>query len=270
MDLLRLWWGITKKLMDKSVKDGKPWNYGLMQYRTTPISLTLLSPLEMLTGRRPHSTLPQLPSTIGKNMWKPPRSMRNCLGGNPTLPQGTKWNWTLDNLSLSRKWVEMFGKLPLLTNQQLSLIHIGWDFQTISYWEGPGKWSNPGLNLLILSYRLKHSHGTLKENLAHVLQTPSTRWKWSQCCLLHQWKVWHHQQPKIGTAKLGCQLILSFPQRYPSLLCKWNHTKYFNTKAFHPFQKRCSTSQIYTIKEITVLEYSGNFHFICAGLLSAV
>ena len=39
-----------------------------MQYRTTPISSTLPSPLEMLTGRRPHSTLPQLPLTIGKNV----------------------------------------------------------------------------------------------------------------------------------------------------------------------------------------------------------
>ena len=60
--------GITKKLMKKSVKDGKSWNYGLMQCRTTPISSTLPSPLEMLTGRRPHSTLPQLPSAIGINM----------------------------------------------------------------------------------------------------------------------------------------------------------------------------------------------------------
>ena len=94
--------GIAKKLMEKSVKDGKLWNYGLMQYRTTPISWTLPSPLEMLTGRRPHSTLPQLPSAIGKNV-KPPRSKRNCSGGNQTLPQGTKWTWTLDNLSLSRK-----------------------------------------------------------------------------------------------------------------------------------------------------------------------
>ena len=31
-------------------------------------SSTLPSPLEMLTGRRPHSTLPQLPLIIGKNM----------------------------------------------------------------------------------------------------------------------------------------------------------------------------------------------------------
>ena len=60
--------GITKRLMEKSVKEGKPWNYGLMQYRTTPISSTLPSPLEILMGRRPCSTLPQLPSSIGKNM----------------------------------------------------------------------------------------------------------------------------------------------------------------------------------------------------------
>ena len=54
--------------MEELVKEGKPWNYGLMQYRTTPISSTLPSPLEMLTGRRSCSTLPQLPSSIGKNM----------------------------------------------------------------------------------------------------------------------------------------------------------------------------------------------------------
>ena len=51
--------------MEKSVKDGKLWNYGLMQYRTTPINSNLPSPLEVLTGRRPHSTLP---SAIGNNM----------------------------------------------------------------------------------------------------------------------------------------------------------------------------------------------------------
>ena len=60
--------GITKKLMEKSVKEGKPWNYGLLQYRTTPVSSTLLSPLEMLTGRKPHSNLPQIPSSIGHNI----------------------------------------------------------------------------------------------------------------------------------------------------------------------------------------------------------
>ena len=60
--------GIAKKLMEKSVKDGKLWNYGLMQYRTTPISANLPSPLEALTGRKPRSTLPKLPSAVGNNM----------------------------------------------------------------------------------------------------------------------------------------------------------------------------------------------------------
>ena len=60
--------GITKKLMDKSLKEGKLWNFGLLQYWTTPISSTLLSPLEMLTGRKPCSNLPQIPSSIGHNM----------------------------------------------------------------------------------------------------------------------------------------------------------------------------------------------------------
>ena len=60
--------GITKKLMEKSVKEGKPWDYGLLQYRTTPISSTLPSPLKILTGRKPCSNLPQIPSSIGHNM----------------------------------------------------------------------------------------------------------------------------------------------------------------------------------------------------------
>ena len=95
--------GIAKKLMEKSVKDGKPWNYGLMQYRTTPIISTLPSPLEMLTGRRPCLTLPQCPSTIGKNV-ETSKIHEELLRRQPnTLPQGLLWNWTLDNLSLSRK-----------------------------------------------------------------------------------------------------------------------------------------------------------------------
>ena len=63
--------GTANKLMEKSIKDGKPWNYGLMQYRTTPISSSLLSPLEALTGCKPRSSLPQLPSAVGNTMETP-------------------------------------------------------------------------------------------------------------------------------------------------------------------------------------------------------
>ena len=55
-------------MMEKSVKDGKPWNYSLVQYRTTPISFNLPLPLEALTGRKPRSSLPQLPSAVENNM----------------------------------------------------------------------------------------------------------------------------------------------------------------------------------------------------------
>ena len=96
--------GITKKLVEKSVKEGKLWNYGLLQYRTTPISSTLLSLLEMLTGRKPHSNLPQLPSSIGHNM-DTSRIHQELLRRHSLttpLPQ-EPWIWSLDNLSLSRK-----------------------------------------------------------------------------------------------------------------------------------------------------------------------
>ena len=78
--------GITKKLMEKSVKEVKTMgNYGLLQYRTTPISSTLLSPLEMLTGRKPCSNLPQIPSSIGHNM-DTSRICKDLLRRQPTAP----------------------------------------------------------------------------------------------------------------------------------------------------------------------------------------
>ena len=80
--------GITKKLMEKSVKEGKPWNYGLLQYRTTPISSTLPSPLEMLTGRKLHSSLPQLPSSIGHNI-ETSRICQELLRRQTTTSTGT-------------------------------------------------------------------------------------------------------------------------------------------------------------------------------------
>ena len=60
--------GILKKLMEKSIKDGKPWNYGLLQYRVTPIAGNLPSPLEALTGRKLRTSLPQISSSIGKTV----------------------------------------------------------------------------------------------------------------------------------------------------------------------------------------------------------
>ena len=75
--------GISKKLMEKSIKDGKLWNYGLLQYWTTPISSSLPLPLEALTGHKPRSSLPQLPSTIGNNV-ETPRILQELLRRQPS------------------------------------------------------------------------------------------------------------------------------------------------------------------------------------------
>ena len=122
--------GIAKKLMGKSLKEGKPWNFGLLQYRTTPISSTLPSPLEMLTGRKPRLNLPQIPSSIGHNM-DTSRIRKELLRRQPTMSTSTgPQNWNLDNQSLSRKCMEMFGEQLPLINQLLNQIPTGSGFQT--------------------------------------------------------------------------------------------------------------------------------------------
>ena len=57
--------GISKKLVEKSVKDGKLWNYGLLEYRVTPVSGNFPSPLEALTGHKPRTSLPHISSSMG-------------------------------------------------------------------------------------------------------------------------------------------------------------------------------------------------------------
>ena len=63
--------GISKILMEKSITDGKPWNYGLLQYRLTPIGGNLPSPLEALTSRKPRTSL-----GTKERLWKLPGSER--------------------------------------------------------------------------------------------------------------------------------------------------------------------------------------------------
>ena len=58
--------GVAKKLMDKAGSEGKPWISGLYEYRVTPQSGSITSPLQLLTQRTPREKdLPQLPSTLG-------------------------------------------------------------------------------------------------------------------------------------------------------------------------------------------------------------
>ena len=58
--------GVAKKLMDKAGKEEKPWISGLYEYRVTPQSGNIASPLQLITQCTPREKdLPQLPSTLG-------------------------------------------------------------------------------------------------------------------------------------------------------------------------------------------------------------
>ena len=58
--------GVAKKLMDKAGSEGKPWISGLYEYRVTPQSGSIASPLQLITQCTPREKdLPQLPSTLG-------------------------------------------------------------------------------------------------------------------------------------------------------------------------------------------------------------
>ena len=57
--------GVAKKLMDKAGSEGKPWISGLYEYRVTPQSGSIASPLQLITQCTPRERdLPQLPSTL--------------------------------------------------------------------------------------------------------------------------------------------------------------------------------------------------------------
>ena len=89
--------GVAKKLMDKAGKERKPWISGLFDYRVTPQSGSIASPLQLLTLCTPkEKNLPQLPSTLGapemyqthqeliKRQWNRPE--RNYIELTPGTP----------------------------------------------------------------------------------------------------------------------------------------------------------------------------------------
>ena len=58
--------GVAKKLMDKAGSEGKPWISGLYEYRITPQSGSIASPLQLITQRTPREKdFSQLLSTLG-------------------------------------------------------------------------------------------------------------------------------------------------------------------------------------------------------------
>ena len=93
--------GVAKKLMDKAGKEGKPWISGLFDYRITPQSGSIASPLQLMTQHTPREkNLPQLPSALGapemhqthqelikRQGNKPEREYQELLPGTPVWVQ---------------------------------------------------------------------------------------------------------------------------------------------------------------------------------------
>ena len=76
---------VAKKLIDKAGKDGKPWISGLYDYRVTPQSGSIASPLQLLTQCSPREkNLPQLPSTLGtQEMYQTQQELMKRQGNKP-------------------------------------------------------------------------------------------------------------------------------------------------------------------------------------------
>ena len=58
---------IAKKLMDCSILQNKHWNFGLMEYRCTPLTANIPSPLEIFPGHKPQMDLPFMPQGNSTN-----------------------------------------------------------------------------------------------------------------------------------------------------------------------------------------------------------
>ena len=77
--------GVAKKLMNKAGKEGKPWISGLYDYRVTPQSGSIASPLQLLSQHTPmEKDLPQLPSTLGaQEMYQTQQELMKRQGNKP-------------------------------------------------------------------------------------------------------------------------------------------------------------------------------------------
>ena len=94
--------GIAKKLMDKAGKEGKPWISGLFDYRITPQSGSIASPLQLMTQHTPREkNLPQLPSALGvPEMHQTHQELIKRQGNKPESEQKAQmreWSTETDN-----------------------------------------------------------------------------------------------------------------------------------------------------------------------------
>ena len=239
--------------MEKSSKDGKLWNYGLLQYWVTPILSTIPSPLEALTGRKLRTSLPQIPLTIGKSV----ESSRICQNSSninihPVLPPAvTAWNLNQDSLYSSRKYMGTSGKLESLTSQPRSLVPTGSSFQTVPSWEGPTRGSNPDHYFLISSWKVKPKRGT------HQNSSPKVHSSISDQCS-QDWSIQHYQQAiqlhQSWVNKGHCpqgKTFLPVPLVWHSLPSQWGDQPIL-PKVFHQGDSLHPGLKLFCVVELSV------------------
>ena len=137
--------GVAKKLMDKAGSEGKPWISGLYEYRVTPQSGSIASPLQLLTQHTPREKdLPQLPSTLGAHEMydtrqeilrrQPDRPERNYIELTPGMAvwvqhkQNTSWEPAIiaSQISPNSYWImqENGDDQPKLYRRTRSMLKI--------------------------------------------------------------------------------------------------------------------------------------------------
>ena len=77
--------GVAKKLIDKAGGEGKPWISDMFDYRVTPKTGSIASPLQLETQCRPREkNLPQLLSALGApEMYQTCKELIRRLGNKP-------------------------------------------------------------------------------------------------------------------------------------------------------------------------------------------
>ena len=203
---------------------------------------------------------------LGK-MWKPPRSMRNCLGGNPNTSTGTP--------------MELDPGQPVFVKEVSGNI---WKIATVdqpaaepdSYWVRFPDNSILRRTRSMIKPRSQPSH--------FELQAEAQPWNFERKFSLHSSDSFNPMKGESMLPVTPMESVTPPATKDRDSKVGKSTDPISSTEAPQPTvsgitpsvstprhsTKRCSTSQIYTIEEITVMECSGNFHFICAGLCSAV
>ena len=158
--------GISKKLMEKSVKDEKLWNHGLLKYRVTPMSGNLPSPLKALTGCKLRTSLPQIPSIIGKSV-ETSKIHQECIRRQPSTSNhysmGTQTRAACFHERSAWKCIENWCDWPTSKGTWIILGEVSWQFHT----EKDKPWAQPSYFKLEAEGKEWNSTGLIPSHSYH-------------------------------------------------------------------------------------------------------